>query len=31
MSKFGFSGLGLKRVKVSGSSMNPTYSDGMCF
>lgn len=28
MSKFGFPGLGLKRVRVSGSSMNPTYSDG---
>ncbi|MEY3325650.1 MAG: hypothetical protein RL694_537 [Actinomycetota bacterium] len=27
MSRFGFSRLGLKRVKVSGSSMNPTYSD----
>ena len=28
MSGFGFSGLGLKLVKVSGSSMDPTYSDG---
>jgi len=28
MSRFGFLRLGLKRVKVSGSSMNPTYSDG---
>ncbi|MBU3692330.1 MAG: S26 family signal peptidase [Candidatus Nanopelagicaceae bacterium] len=28
MSNFGFSKLGFKRVKVSGSSMDPTYSDG---